>query len=818
MNSPRQWGTGAACFALFGAAAFAFQASAPPPAPVTVTKPSANPAKALVSNYCVSCHNQKLKTANLTLDTLDSDHPSNSAEPWEKVIVKLRSRAMPPPGIRRPDNATYDAAASWLESEIDRAAAAHVNPGRSASLHRLNRAEYANAVRDLMAVEVDAQEMLPPDEQAFGFENNADALSMQPALLDRYVSAASVIARRAVGDPNIPPAFVRYGAIKDSPNDQTYLRQTDRLDEDFPLGSKGGVAARHYFPVDGEYIFRLRLQRAWNEVIRGLNVPTQFEVRVDGARVAQFTLGGGKAPSKTFVFDGDESLQVRVPVKAGLHQVMATMLKSDNAEPEGGGPDHLSLFTRNSDNANSPIAIAALLIGGPYNGKVPQDSPSRRLLFVCQPANSAEETPCATKILSRLAQRAYRRAASEDDVQTLVAFYKRARGTGDFNDGIRAALERVLVSPDFLFRIEADPPGVAPGTAYPIPDVELASRLSFALWSSIPDDTLLDLAIRGKLRQPAVFEQQVARMFADPRTRASLVDNFFSDWLQARNVRLLNPDGSKFPWFDDNLRGAFLTETEMFLDAQLKEDHSLVDLLTSNETFLNEQLARHYGIPNIYGSHFRRVTLTDENRFGLLGKASVLAVTSYTTRTSPTIRGKWLLENILAAPMPPPPPNIPALEASNKDGKVLSVREMLEVHRANPTCASCHARMDPLGFSLENFDAIGQWRSTDAGHPIDASGVLLDGTKVDGPRALQHALVAQKLQFARAVTEKLLTYALGRGLEYYDAPTVRGIEHAAAAENYRWSALILDIVKSAPFQMRTAGQMRTGGEVKTARR
>ncbi len=407
--------------------------------------------------------------------------------------------------------------------------------------------------------------------------------------------------------------------------------------------------------------------------------------------------------------------------------------------------------------------------------------------------------------MSRLARRAYRRAASSDDVETLLAFYKQGRAAGSFDDGIRAALERTLVSPDFLFRIEADPAGVAPGQVYRISDVELASRLSFALWSSIPDDTLLDLAISGKLREPGVLEQQVSRLLADPRARTSLVQNFFAEWLQIRNVRLLNPESTKFPWFDDNLRAAFVKEIELFLDAQLKEDRSIVSLLTSNETFVNEQLARHYGIPDVYGSHFRRVTLTDENRFGLLGKASVLAVTSYTTRTSPTIRGKWLLENILAAPMPAPPPNIPALEASNKDGKPLSVREMLEMHRANPACASCHARMDPLGFSLENFDAIGQWRTTDAGKAINASGVLLDGTQVTGPAALQHALVAQKQQFVRAVTEKLLTYSLGRGLEYYDAPAIRGIVRGAAADDYRWSSVVLGIVKSAPFQMRRSG-------------
>ncbi|MBZ5634843.1 MAG: DUF1592 domain-containing protein [Acidobacteriia bacterium] len=786
------YGIATACLAVFAVAAFGFQ-----------DKPaSATPAADLVNKYCVSCHNQRLKTAGLALDRADSVIVANSAEAWEKVIVKLRSRAMPPPGLPRPDNATYDSVAGWLEAGIDREA--HVNPGRTASLHRLNRAEYANAVRDLVAVEVDAQTTLPPDEQAFGFENNAEALSLPPALLDRYVSAAAAIARRAVGDPNMPAVFVRYGALKNSANDQTYLRQTERLGEDFPLGTKGGIAARHYFPVDGEYVFKLRLQRAWETSIRGLNVQNQFEIRVDGVRVAQFTLGGGTPPSRTFVYDGDEALQARVPVKAGLHQVMTTMLKSDDAVPEGGGPDRLSLYSRNSDNASSPIAIAALLIGGPYNGKVPQDSPSRRLLYVCHPATASEEAPCATKIASNLARRAYRRGATDDDVQTLLAFYNRARANGNFDDGIRSALERVLVSPDFLFRIEADPAGAAPGSVYRVSDVELASRLSFALWSSIPDDTLLDLAIRGKLHEPAVLEQQVSRMFADPRARTSLVQNFFEDWLQTRNVWLLNPDSTKFPWFDDNLRTAFVTETEMFLDAQLKEDHSILDLLTSNETFLNEQLARHYGISGIYGTHFRRVKLTDENRFGLLGKASTLAVTSYPTRTSPTVRGKWLLENILAAPMPPPLPNVPALESSNKEGKPLPVREMLESHRASPVCASCHVRMDPLGLSLENFDAIGQWRTTDAGQAINASGVLLDGTKINGPRELRQALMAQKTQFAKAVTEKLLTYALGRGLEYYDAPAVRAIDRSAAANGYRWSSLIQAVVMSAPFQMRTA--------------
>jgi hypothetical protein len=795
---------GAICFT-----ASAFQTPAP-----TASTPN-TPARALVTKYCVSCHNQKLKTANLLLDNADAVHVFNSAETWEKVIVKLRSRSMPPPGIPRPDNATYDTVASWLESEIDRAAVAHANPGRPASLHRLNRTEYANAVRDLVAVDVDAEAVLPPDEQAFGFDTNADALAIEPALLDRYVSAAARIARQAVGDPTIPPAFERYGAIKGNSNEQTYLLQTERLGEDFPLGSRGGIAAHHYFPVDGEYVFKLRLQRTFGSEIRGLNVPNQFEIRVDGKRVAQFTLGGPEAaaqtaapqsnqgPAKPFLYEGDEALQARVPVKAGLREVVATLLKTEDPEPEGVGPDHIPPWSRQSDNPTAPVAISSMYIGGPYAAEVPRDSPSRRLIFVCHPESAADELPCATKILTRLARRAYRRSATNDDVQTLLAFYKRTRAADNFDQGIRAALERVLVGPDFLFRIEADPAGAAPGTVYRISDVELASRLSFALWSSIPDDTLLDLAIRGRLREPAILEKQVSRMLADPRARTSLVDNFFAEWLQTRNVRLLNPENTKFPWFDDNLRLAFEQEINLFLDAQLKEDRSIVGLLTSNETFLNEQLARHYGVPGVYGTHFRRVTLTNENRFGLLGKAAVLSVTSYTTRTSPTVRGKWLLENILAAPVPAPPPNIPALEASVPEGKVLSVREMLEAHRANPVCASCHARMDPLGFSLENFDAIGQWRTTDAGKAIDASGVLLDGTKVDGPVALQHALVAQKEQFVRAVTAKLLTYTLGRGIEYYDDPAVRGIVRNAAADDYRWSSVVLGIVKSVPFQMRT---------------
>jgi cytochrome c5 len=791
----------------------------------TTTAPATTPARQLVNTYCVSCHNERVKTANLMLDRVDADRVSNSADEWEKVVVKLRSRAMPPPGARRPDNETYDKVAMWLETELDRAAAAHVNPGRPAALHRLNRAEYANAVRDLLGVEVEPRMMLPPDEQAHGFDTNADALSIQPALLDRYLSAAAKITRLAVGDPTIPPGFERYTALKDNSNESTWLSQNERLGEEFPLGSRGGIVARHYFPVDGEYVFKIRMDRTDTGLIRGLSTRNDIEIRVDGARVGQLTIGGTPeltgsntnsienpdyAASRNPLMTADSGLEVRAPVKAGMRQVIGTLVKTDNLETEGLALNATPIWSReHTTKPDNPAMISSLLIGGPYGARVSQTSPGRERIYVCHPASSREETACATKILSTLARRAYRRTPTSDDIRTLVGFYQAARADGDFDAGIRAGVERVLVSPDFLFRIEADPApgeGVAPGTAYNLSDVELASRLSFFLWSSIPDDELLETAVRGKLHEPSVLEREVRRMLSDKRARAALVQNFFEEWLQTRNVWLITPDlNQKFPWFDDNLRVAFAKEIELFLDAQLKEDRSIVDLLTSNQTFLNEQLARHYGVSGVYGSHFRPVTLTDENRFGLLGKAAVLSVTSYSTRTAPTIRGKYLLENLLAAPPPAPPPNIPALEESSKDGKPRSVREMLEVHRKNPVCASCHARMDPLGLSLENFDAIGQWRTMDAGTPINASGVLLDGTKVDGPSALRRALVTQKEQFVRTVAGKLLIYAIGRGLEYDDAPAIRGIARAAAVDDYKWSSTILALVKSAPFRMRRAG-------------
>ncbi|HZI81527.1 MAG TPA: DUF1592 domain-containing protein [Vicinamibacterales bacterium] len=761
-----------------------------PPVPAT-------PAASLVATYCVSCHNDRAKVGGFSLAAADAGRVAATPEAWEKVVVKLRSRSMPPAGMRRPDNPTYDAVSAWLEGELDRAAVARPNPGRPAGLHRLNRGEYANAIRDLLGIDIDAAALLPPDTQAHGFDTNADALSMEPALLDRYLTAAAKIARVAVGDPSMPAAVERYTAVTGNANEQTWLWQADRLSEDFPLGSRGGIATRHYFPVDGEYDLRVRLARTYADVIRGLQTPSEIVIRVDGARVGRFTIGGPKFPAESQ--DGDEPLHVRVPVKAGSRQVVATVLKTDGARPEGLGPDRIPIWNRDGDVPSFPLGISSLLITGPYAGRVPEASPSRQRIFVCSPS----EDGCAVRILSALARRAYRRPATPGDVRTLMQFFEAGRAAGGFDDGIRASLERLLVSPDFLFRIEADPAGIASGRPYRLSDLELASRLSFFLWSSGPDDELLDLAVKGQLRQPEVLERQVRRMLAQPRARAALVNNFFAQWLQTRNVWLLTPDANtRFPWFDDNLRAAFVRETDLFLDDQLKADRGIADLLDADSTFLNQQLARHYGIRGVYGSHFRRVTLADENRWGLLGKASVLAVTSYPNRTSPTIRGKWLLDNLLAAPVPPPPPDVNTALEESKSGKPESVRQMLERHRTNPTCASCHARMDPLGFSLENFDAIGQWRTVDGESAIDASGVLLDGTAVNGPAALRRALVAQKEQFVRTVTGKLLTYALGRDMEYFDAPAIRGIVRAAAADDYRWSSTILAIVKSPPFQMR----------------
>ena len=774
-------------------------------APRPATAMTSTPAQTLVTSYCISCHNQRTKTANLALDTADAGEVANSAETWEKVIVQLRSRSMPPARSRRPDNATYDSVAAWLETELDRSAAGQPNPATSPSLHRLNRTEYANAVRDLLGLEIHGAAMLPADEQVHGFDNIADALSVTPALQARYLTAAAKISRLAVGDPTLPAGFERYTALKGSSIERTQLWHKDRFGDEFPLGSRGGIVARHYFPVDGEYIFRIRLQRTIDGPIHGLHVPSEIDVRLDGVRVGQFKVGGdGNAGDA----DENDEREVRVPVKAGLRQVLVTTVRSNAVRPEGLGPARIPIWSEAyGEDLNAQLIVSLLLIGGPYDGRVPESSPSRGRIFICHPKSASEEQGCAAKILTTLALRAYRRPLTPEDTRTLLDFYKRGRANGTFDNGIKVALERILASPDFLFRVEADPERVPAGTVYRLSDVELASRLSFFLWSSIPDNELLQLAIEGKLHDPQVLEQQTRRMLADPRARSALVANFFSQWLQARNVWLLTPDSNrKFPWFDDNLRAAFVRELELFLESQLQEDRSVLDLLTADDTFLNEQLAGHYGIRGIYGSHFRRVTLSDQNRWGLLGKASILALTSYPHRTSPTIRGKWLLENILAAPIPPPPPDVDtSLQEAGATAKASSLRETLERHRANPACASCHARMDPLGFALENFDALGQWRTREGNSEINASGVLLNGTSINGPTELRAALLQQKEQFIKAVIAKLLMYSVGREVHYSDVPAIRGIMRAASRDQYRWSSMILSIVKSVPFQFRRSG-------------
>jgi len=753
--------------------------------------------RALVDRYCTGCHNERTHTAGLKLDKADLGRIAETPALWEKVIRKLRSDAMPPPGMPQPDAAARRAFVAWLEESIDRAALAHPNPGRTPA-HRLNRAEYANAIRDLLGMEVDSAELLPPDDSGFGFDNNADVLSISPSLTERYMAAARKISRAAVGDPSIHPVTESFAINK-------YVKQDDRAGEDLPFGSRGGLAVRYYFPVDGEYVVKIFLLRTYDGFIRGVAEPHSLEVRLNGKKIKQFIVGGAATdvngrPRKEVPDPEAEGQEIRFFAQAGPGVVAVDFVKEASVLEGMLRPTYAVNSYEYAGDVTILPGIGSLEIRGPYDVKGPGNSPSRQRIFVCNP-RAGDEDGCARRILSQLARRAYRRPVNDEDLRALTAFYKSGRS---FDSGIEMALQRILVSPEFLFRMERDPANAAPGAPYRISDVELASRLSFFLWSSIPDDELLAAAEHGQLRQPAVLEQQVRRMLADPRSK-EMVSNFTGQWLYVRNVRLVSPDPYTFPSFDANLREAFARELELFLDSQIREDHSAVELLTSDYTFVNERLARHYGIPNIYGSHFRRVTVTDEARKGLLGKAGILMVTSYPNRTSPVLRGKWLLENILGTPPPSKPANVPALEENVAGERALSVRERLEEHRKNPACATCHKLIDPLGFALENFDAIGSWRAnSEAGTPIDASGTLIDGTKVDGPEALRKALLSHREDFATTVTEKLLTYALGRGVEYYDAPAVRKIVREAAGDEYRWSSLILGIVRSAPFEMRTA--------------
>jgi hypothetical protein len=769
----------------------------------------------VLDKYCVTCHNQRLKTAGLTLDTIDAANIPAAADTWEKVVRKLRAGSMPPPSSPRPDQATYDALISHLESSLDRAAVDHPNPGRTDAFHRLNRSEYHNAVRDLIGLDVDVTSLVPADAaDEHGFDNMAGVLSVSPVLLERYVSAARKISRLAVG---VPPK----GATVETYTVPLNFLQDDRVSDDQPFGSRGGLAVRHQFPVDAEYVIRIHLQTNYVGYLRGLHQAHKFELRLDGARVKQFLLGGdapGRPAPKSYegnifgspeweawAHHADEGLEVRIPVKAGPHLVGVNFPR-EAWEPEGIlQPRQFEFALAVNGRQDENPGLGSLDIDGPYSIDRAGDTPSRRKIFVCQPAHDADAEACARRILSGLARKAYRRPTTDADLRTLVAFYKEGRKSGTFDDGIQMGLERLLADPEFLFRVERVPAGLAQAASYRISDLELASRLSFFIWSSIPDDELLDAAAQGRLKDPAVLDRQVRRMLADPRSKA-LVDNFVGQWLLVRDLRSVYPDPATFPEFDDNLREAFEKETELFVESQLRENRSVVELLSADYTFVNERLAKHYGIPNVYGSRFRRVALTGaERRGGLLGQGSLLTVTSYANRTSPVLRGKFLLSNILGTPVPPPPPNVPSLKDTNENGQPASVRERLEQHRKNPVCATCHSQMDPLGFALENFDAVGKWRDVaEGGSPVDASSALPNGTKFQGLTGLQDVLLARREMFVRTVTEKLLTYALGRGVEYYDFPVIRRVAADAAKDDYRWSAIVVGIAKSTPFQMRLA--------------
>ena len=773
--------------------------------------------RTLVDGYCVTCHNQRLATAELMLDTLDIEQVAEHPEAWENVVAKLRAGQMPPTGMPRPDEAAAAAFVAYLETELDRAAAADPNPGRP-TLRRLNRTEYTNAIRDLLAIDADADAFLPIDETQHGFDNIGAALSVTPGLLERYLSAARLISGLVVGEREVQ-------ASSFSVTLDPFLRQEERMSEDLPFGSRGGVAIRYFFPADGEYTVKVTLQRNSRGYVVGLYEPHRLDILLDGRRIEQFTVGGGdvmETPGPPFsrssaigdqaseayqLVDVDQNLEARFFATAGERLVGVTFLDEHLAsEYPVLRPRIETEFDRVQWKGGNP-AIDTVEIRGPLSVAAVGDTPSREKIFVCRPTDVADEAPCAKRILSTLARRAYRRPVVDEDIQALLAVYESGRSDGDFEAGIRAALTRILVGPEFLFRLEREPATNQAGAAYRVSDLELASRLSFFLWSSIPDDELLEVAESGNLQDPVMLERQVRRMLADPRFASAFTSNFAAQWLHLRNLGASEPDQELFPQFDENLREAFRQETELLVESMLREDQSVLRLLDADYTFLNERLARHYGIPNIYGSHFRRVTLGPEfdPRRGLLGHGSLLTVTSYANRTSVVLRGHWILQNLLNAPPPPPPPDVPALESAGAIGEV-PLRQLMEKHRELPACSGCHAPMDPLGFALENFDAVGKWRVTDAGATIDASALLPDGTAFGGPAGLRQVLLRSPERFAHTVAEKLLTYALGRGVEYYDRPTVREIVRQAAREDYRWSSLILATINSVPFQMRSARQ------------
>ncbi len=788
--------------ASFAVPGLAQPVSSPPSAGLST---AGSETQAVLKRYCEACHNERSavgRDTGLTFDTLSTGHVVSDAERWEKIVRRLRNASMPPAGRPRPDADTYHRVASWIETQLDAGAAADLNPGRPAVLHRLNRAEYRNAVRDLLALDIDVSDLLPADTASYGFDNIGDVLGVSPLLLESYLTAAQQISRLAVASN---PAVSVTAEVYRVP---TELTQTNHLDG-LPFGTRGGTLIDHQFPLDGEYEIRVRLARN-NYGIVGLREPHPLEITLDGERVELLTAGlgvsvKGSQDRRERYKLRDDDLYVRIPVLAGPRTVGVAFLKRPSSEVERVRRPFLRAMLEHGQSHEVPY-VGEVIITGPFSPTTPDTTPSRDRIFMCQPESPATDSVCAEQILTALARRAYRRPVTDADLRVLVEFYEDGRLDGGFDAGIERALTRVLTSPSFLFRVEADPTGVAAGGAYELNDWEMASRLSFFLWSSIPDDELLAHAERGRLRDPTVLEQQVWRMLTDARADA-LVSNFAGQWLYLRNLSVPQPDFRLFPDFDDNLRHAFRRETELLVERIIHEDRSVIDLLAADYTFVNERLARHYGIPHIYGDHFRRVsTKNHPMRGGLLGQGSFLAVQSLSTRTSPVKRGIWILENILGTVPPDPPPNVPELEAQSPDGHARSMREAMEVHRANPVCAACHQLMDPLGLSLENFDAVGRWRDvSEANTPIDASGMLPDGTRFSGVAELKQALLKHQDQFVNTMTEKLLIYALGRGLEYYDAPAVRRITRDAGAQGYRFSALVLGVVRSVPFQMRRAG-------------
>jgi len=774
---------------------------------------------ALVKTYCVTCHNDRTRSGELSLEHADLTDIPTRAELWEKVIRKVRAGMMPPAGMPRPEAAAFEAFVSHLETSIDRSAAANPRPGRTA-LHRLNRAEYANAIRDLLSLQIDATALLPPDDESSGFDNIADVLTVSPSLMERYLSASWNISRMALGNVNITPSTATYRVRPDLSQDQHL--------EGLPPGTRGGMKIDHTFPVDGEYVIKLRLWRNTFDLMRGMEDPHDVEIAMDGARLTVVTAGGrddfGRMAENpgTFGADLDRRLTVRLPVKAGTHTLWATTVLKSQAPRDDLIKPFIKTTIDGLDIMGDP-SVDRITIEGPYAVVASGNSASRRKILQCHPTlrepqgrpeqgrgtTAAQESGCARRILTTLARQAYRKPVDPATADVLMTFYARGRKGGDFERGIETALQFILSSPEFLFRVEPDPPlrvalrrDESP-EVYRLGDLELASRLSFFLWSSLPDEPLIALAAQGKLKQPAVLEQQVRRMLADPRSK-TLIDNFAEQWLHLRNLKNSNPDLGAFPDFDDNLRQAMKEETELFFDSIMREDRSVMDLLNADYTFVNERLARHYGMPNIYGSRFRRVQVPNEARRGLLGQASILTVTSYPNRTSPVERGKWILTNLLGVPPQPPPPNIPPLPDSGADGKVVSLRQRMERHRASAVCAGCHRVMDPIGFAMENFDGIGRWRAKEDGAAIDASGTLFTGAKLDGVNGLRQEMTRRPEVFVGVLTERMLTYAVGRGLEHYDMPAVREIVQDARSTDYRFSSIVLGVVRSVPFQMKEA--------------